>query len=240
MTAKPIKLGILQCDSVLEQYQPQFGNYPQMITELFHAIDPTIEIHHYDVQHNRYPRNINECDAYITTGSKASVYDDEIWIHKLEDYIRALHAAEKKLIGICFGHQLIAQALGGKTANAAQGWGVGVHSNQIVHQATWMEPYQTTIDLVVSHKDQVIDLPAEAILIARNDFCPHAAFQIGDHFLTVQGHPEFSKDYSSALMTHRRNILGEACYQQGMGSLNKATDHLTFTRWMLAFIHYHS
>ena len=236
MMHTPFILGILQCDSVLEQFQPQFGNYPSMLSELFIQAAPAIEIKVYDVQHDHYPSHLDECNGYVTTGSKASVYDDEIWIKQLEDFILALHQARKKLIGICFGHQLIAQALGGKVSAAQQGWGVGVHTNKIHQHPNWLHPVQETFNLVVSHKDQVTQLPIGAKLIAYNDFCPHAAFQIDSHILTVQGHPEFSKPYAETLMKYRRKVLGEKCYSEGIESLAKPTDHILFTQWMVNFM----
>ena len=236
MVLQTIKLGILQCDSVLPQFQEAFGNYPKMITELFKQVDPTIELITYDVQHGHYPEQIDECDAYVTTGSKASVYDNEEWITQLETYFRQLHQARIKLIGICFGHQLIAQALGGKVQSAAQGWGVGVHTNKFLNKPKWLNSDKNEFNLVVSHKDQVVELPDNTTVVAANTFCPYASLQIGEHIFTVQGHPEFSKTYSKTLMTHRKKILGEACFQQGIDSLSLPTDHLAFTQWMIDFI----
>ena len=235
MNQKKLTLGILQCDSVLEQFKSTFGNYPEMLTRLFIHIDPSIKIYVYNIQSGQYPANINECDAYITTGSKASVYEQKDWIKIFEDYIRSLHNTRKKLVGICFGHQLIAQALGGKTEAAPQGWGVGVHSYPIINRPPWISSKINAFNLIVSHQDQVVQLPEHAELIAGNDFCPNSAFSVGSHIFTTQGHPEFSKEYSAALMQYRKNILGQTLLQQGLDSLKKPTDHLAFTQWIVNF-----
>ncbi len=236
MSTSPPTLGILQCDTVLAQFQDSFGDYPHMLTRLFHRIEPKIKVHVYNVQNGQYPSNINECDAYITTGSKASVYDKVDWITNFEHYIRTLHQAKKKLIGICFGHQLIAQALGGKTEPAPQGWGVGVHNYSITTRPSWLSSGKKSFSLIVSHKDQVVQLPKNATLIAGSRFCPYAAFYIGQHIFTTQGHPEFSKEYSAALMQYRRKILGNNLHQAGLDSLERPTDEITFTRWMINFV----
>ncbi len=236
MNSNSPTLGILQCDTVMTQFQSSFGNYPLMLTKLFHRIEPEMNIHVYNVQNGQYPPNINACDAYITTGSKASVYDKADWIKNLEHYIRTLHQVKKKLIGICFGHQLIAQALGGKTEPAPQGWGVGVHNYSITNRPSWLSPEKKSFNLIVSHKDQVVQLPENATVIAGSRFCPYAAFYIGQHIFTTQGHPEFSKEYSAALMQYRRETLGSNLYQTGLDSLERPTDEIAFTHWMINFM----
>lgn len=232
-----LKIGILQTDSVLDQFQPEFGNYPKMFTDmLLEAADGDAEIVNYDVEHFEYPENIDECDAYVMTGSKKSVYDDEPWIHELVRYVVKLHVAKKKLVGICFGHQLIALALGGKTEPAEIGWRVGVQNCDILVEKDYMQPPQKQLATIASHKDQVTILPKGAELIASYDACPNSMFQIENHILAYQGHPEFSKPYSNALMGFRREILGEAIYQQGIDSLNKEMNSSVLSRWIVNFI----
>ena len=232
-----LKIGILQTDSVLDQFQPEFGNYPKMFTDmLLEASQGAAEIINYDVEHFQYPDDIDECDAYVMTGSKKSVYDDEPWIHTLVKYVVKLHAAEKKLVGICFGHQLIALALGGKTEPAKVGWRVGVQSCDILVQKDYMQPPLQQLSTIASHKDQVTSLPESAELIASYGACPNSMFQMGNHILAYQGHPEFSKPYSNALMDYRREILGEAIYQEGVESLTKEMHSTVLSRWIIKFI----
>ncbi len=231
-----MKLGILQCDSVLDTYQGQFGDYPDMFRALFKPNEPKMEFVTYDVRENAYPTQIDECDAYLITGSKASVYDDLPWLPECEKFIRTLHRRKQCLIGICFGHQLIADVLGGKTEKAPQGWGVGVAINQVYVKAPWMRPYLSAIGVIVSHQDQVTTLPTDAVLVAGSEFCPHFMYQIDDHILTIQGHPEYSKRYSETLMRHRAATLGEDTYRNGMSSLALPTDELTVAQWIINFI----
>ncbi len=231
-----MKIGVLQCDSVKAQFQGRHGNYPAMIESLFHQVAPAISFNVYDVVQGHYPDDIDECDAYITTGSKASVYDDEVWIATLQAFITRLRREEKKLIAICFGHQLVAQAFGGSVEKSDKGWGVGVHTMQVSAVRPWMEPPLKSCNVLVSHQDQVTELPLGAELIAGSPFCPNAMFQLDDATLAIQGHPEFTKPYASDLMGFRRKLLGEALYKVGVESLQNMTDELTIARWMIAFI----
>ena len=234
-----VHLGILQTDSVLETLQPRFGDYPQMFEELFREQDPEMTFTTYNVQQT-LPRNL-ECDAYLITGCKLSVYDDLPWIRELASFIRHAIEAKKKIIGICFGHQLIAHFFGGEVGPASAGWGVGVQTSDLVTTHSWMGVVNQTpsqLHLVASHKDQVSRLPQGAKIFATSDFCPVSGFTLGDEVLTIQGHPELSAEYSEALMGVRRQLLGEDVYQAGINSLQKSTDERLFARWMVTFINH--
>ena len=139
------------------------------------------------------------------------------------------------MIGICFGHQMIAHTLGGETTKNPGGWGIGVSTTEIVNQPHWMQPPLANVALLVSHQDQVMALPDNAQLIAANPFCPNASFAIANHVLTFQGHPEFTKSYSKQLMNLRRERIGNENVERGIASLIDETDHITVTRWILNF-----
>src|SRR5262245_51439099 len=170
-----MRIGILRTDSVRPEFQVEFGDYPAMFRAMLmqSADDEPIEFRDYDVQHREYPTTLDECDAYLITGSRHSVYEDQPWIHRLADFVRDLNDAEHKLIGICFGHQLVAHALGGETRAAEQGWAVGVQDNYVLTPAEWMTPYRERFGLLSSHKDQVVRLPDGAEVFAATDFCPN-------------------------------------------------------------------
>lgn len=235
-----MRIGILQADSVLKQFQSAHGNYPGMIADVLGrgAAELGIEISFetFDVEHGEYPADIAECEGYVITGSRMSVYDDEPWIHDLTDYVRELHAAAARVIGICFGHQLIAHALGGRTESAAVGWGVGIHTSQIVDSAWFMDADTDAYSVLVSHKDQVSQLPADATLLATSEFCPNSMFCLGSNMLALQGHPEFDRPYSLDLMNMREQILGKDTYQAGVASLEKTLDRDQVARWIVRFL----
>ena len=231
-----MKLGILQCDDVRSSLQPEFGSYAAMFEALFLQVDCALELHFYLVIDGQFPQHIDECDAYICSGSKWGVNDDDLWIRQLEDFIRALYVEGKGLVGICFGHQLIAKALGGEVEKSPLGWGVGIAHAYVLAEPSWMQQKQANIALVVCHQDQVCKLPSGAQVLMSNEFCPYSMFQVDAHFLGLQGHPEFTAQYSAVLMEQRRDIIPADTINSAMNSLNYEADDKLITKWMLAFL----
>ena len=231
-----MKLGILRTDAVRPELEPVFGQYPDMFSALLRHADPDLEYVVYDVEVGEYPVDIDEVDAYLMTGSKSSVYEDQPWIIELMAFIRALNARHKKLLGICFGHQLVAQALGGKTEKSAKGWGVGLHTHRFATAPSWHDQGDVDLHILVSHQDQVVVVPDSARVLAGSEFCENAVCQIGNHILTFQGHPEFVPAYSRELLSIRRERIGEAVYAAGMASLSGVHQGQRVARWMLNFL----
>ena len=229
-----LHIGILRTDEVVAELQRTFGDYPAMFRQLFNHADPTLTFAEYDAR--QAVPDVIDCDVYIITGSKHSVYDDLPWIKPLVGFLQDVLAQKRKVIGICFGHQLMAHFFGGRVAPADVGWGVGVCGAAVVNRQPWMDSAAEEIRLLASHKDQVVELPPGAQLYLSSDFCPYAGFTLDNQVITVQGHPEFSKGYSEALMKQRRDLLGDAVYTAGLESLANATDENVLSRWILKFI----
>ncbi|PLW84335.1 GMP synthase [Kineobactrum sediminis] len=231
-----MKLGILKTDAVRPEWVPDFGEYPDMFIALLGRLDPSLEFVVYDVEQGRYPAEIDEVDAYLITGSKSSVYDDKPWIETLMTFVRELDRRRKKLVGICFGHQLVAQALGGKTEKSTRGWGVGLQVQRFTRMPDWHDQAAADFSILVSHQDQVIETAPGTEVLAGNDFCENAVCQIGEHILTFQGHPEFVSGYSREIMTFRRDQIGEEAYLGGIASLQDEPEAERIGRWILAFL----
>ncbi len=231
-----MKVAILICDDVLERFQPRFGNYPAMIRQMFAFADGPFEFTDFDCREGHYPGDIHDYDFYITTGSKASVYDDETWIHDLIKFVRHLDCHQKKLIGICFGHQIIAMARRGMVEKSPRGWGIGVAVNRVVASPDWMRQKKSQLNIIVSHRDQITTLPEDALVIAESDFCPFFMVQWNSHFLSIQGHPEWRREYASSLTNNRRAIIPPERVEAGLDSLSIAPDSRLFSRWILDFV----
>jgi len=231
-----VKLGILKTDTVRPELVGRFGQYPDMFMRLLGAADPALEFAVYDVEQDEYPARVDDADAYLITGSKASVYDDEAWIAHLKAYVRDLHARRKKLVGICFGHQIVAEALGGRTVKSPRGWGVGLHTHRFRELPYWHDGGDADFDVLVSHQDQVAEVAHGAAVLAGNEFCENAVTQLGEHFLTFQGHPEFVPDYCREVMNHWRDDIGENAYRAGMTSLSGEPQGQRAARWIINFL----
>jgi GMP synthase-like glutamine amidotransferase len=231
-----MNIGLLQCDHVAERFQSIAGDYPAMFGALFQRYAPEITLTPYAVCDDEWPGALDDCDAYLTTGSRFSVYDDVPWIHWLKAFVRQLHDAGKPYIGICFGHQMLAEALGGRVAKAPTGWGVGVHACEIILTENWMQPPQRQCRLQYMHQDQVLELPDQAVVLARSAHCPVAMLRVGSHMIGIQAHPEFTADYSRALLLDRRARIGDERTQQALDSLNQPTDEAVVVQWITAFL----
>ena len=175
-------------------------------------------------------------NGYIITGSKMSVYEEIGWIKQLGEFVQELHKKKKKLIGICFGHQLVAHFLGGKTQKSDKGWGIGIHESILTDSAKHYGIEGQNYNLVCSHQDQVVKPAPSSVILASSEFCPYSMLQIEDHILTFQGHPEFSKDFSRSLLSLRKNDFEENSYQEGLDSLTKNTDAHEVGKWIVNFI----
>ena len=231
-----LRVCILETDILRPELVDQYQGYGQMFQRLFSQQPIAAEFVVYNVMEGHYPADSEVFDAYLVTGSKADSFATDPWIETLKAYLLNRYERGDKLLGICFGHQLLALLLGGKSERASLGWGVGTHNYQLAAKAPWMSPVVEELTLLISHQDQVTALPENATVIASSDFCPFAAYHINDQVLCFQGHPEFIHDYSRALLDIRQLNLGEQIYQQGVASLARDHHGVTVAEWMMRFV----
>ncbi len=241
MKSSEVDIAILATDEVRAEYVDAHGDYPDMFRALLEQaasnrpVPVALQLSTYDARRSEFPEP-DAHPAYLITGSRVSVYDDEAWIGILAEFLEEVLRVGGKVIGICFGHQLIAHFFGGRTEPAEQGWGVGVQENRTVAREPWMGDGDDRLNLLASHKDQVSRMPDGAKLIATSDFCPVGGFVMGDQVLTLQGHPEFQKGYSRDLMVMRREMLGEEVFELGVASLANETDDEKVGHWIIDFV----
>ena len=187
-----LKIGILQTGYVPEPLVAQHGGYPSMFERMFANYD--FEFETFVVADNQFPESINSCDAWLITGSSHGAYEDHAYIPPLEEFIRASYAAGVPLAGICFGHQIMAQALGGKVEKFDGGWGVG-------HTTYSMKDKNRSI--LAMHQDQVVEKPADSEVIASTDFCKNAGLAYRGKAISFQPHPEFTSEFMRDLILYK-------------------------------------
>jgi len=228
-------IGILDCDRVDAELAGCFGEYSQMISSGLLALDPGLGFRVYDAIGGVLPAGLSECDAYIITGSRHSAYAQVAWIQELRQWVRQAAAGGVKLAGICFGHQLIATAMGGLVARSPNGWGLGNACYPMLRPQPWMWPARQRICLLTSHQDQVMRLPDGAWRLAGNAFCENFMFQLGEHLLGIQGHPEFVPDYARALLEKHKDGVSAVQWIRAQASLAGSHDGALLLLWMLNF-----
>jgi GMP synthase-like glutamine amidotransferase len=207
------------------------GDYPAMFHSLLGQAATTTA---FDVQAGEWP-DPAAFEAAVITGSAAGVYEDDAWIGALMDWIRQAKG-RTKLVGVCFGHQAMAQALGGRVEKSERGWGVGLHRYDVVSAEPWMAPAAASIGIPVSHQDQVVEKPADARVLLRSAFTPFAGLAWDKDAISLQGHPEFSPAYAGALTAGRRGRIDDALVDRALESLQEPNDRVLAAGWIRAFI----
>jgi GMP synthase-like glutamine amidotransferase len=202
------------------------GDYLTVFQDFFG--DHTSGLVDIPVHEGATPGSVDDCDVWVISGSQASVFDDLDWIRTAEDITRDLIADERPTFGICFGHQLMARALGGRVERAGVGWGVGVHRYDVVDAPHWLPGAPASIGVLALHQDQVVEPPPDSTVWARSDFCPVAGLTYGDRAWSIQPHPEFSTRLVGALCQDRRDRLGDDVTDAALASLDEPIDGQLF------------
>ena len=195
-----MRIGILQTGLAPDALAAEMGDYPDMFAKLLAGHGFTFQT--WRVVDMQFPPDVQAADGWLLTGSRHGAYEDHPFIAPLEDFIRAAYSAAVPMVGVCFGHQIIAQALGGKVEQFKGGWAVG---------ATDYDFGGETLTLNAWHRDQVTQVPPDAEVVASNDFCANAALVYNDRAFTVQAHPEFRPEFVDGLMqTRGRGVVPDA------------------------------
>jgi GMP synthase-like glutamine amidotransferase len=224
-----MKVAILETGRPPGDLAQRFGDYPAMFERL---LGNGFGFDTIDVVSGELPGDPSRYDAYIVTGSPAGVYEHHDWIASLSDFIRC--ARYRKMVGVCFGHQAMAQALGGKVEKSGKGWGIGLHRYRIEIAEPWMDPV-TQIAVPVSHQDQVVVQPPNTKVIAASEFAHFAAFAWTDRpAISVQFHPEFDPAFARALIDYRRDRLPDPA--GAIASLDGPNDNVLVGKWIRRFL----
>lgn len=218
-------IGILQTGLAPEALSPTMGDYPDMFARLLDG--QGFSFRTYQVVNGQFPATVQECDGWLITGSKHGTYENHPWIPPLEEFIRAAFSARVPLVGICFGHQIVAQAMGGKVEKFAGGWSVGPTVYDFGGEAVTLNAW---------HQDQVVARPDGATVIASNEFCENAALLYDDRALTIQAHPEFQTGFVDGLMKTRAiGVVPDPVLKTAAAKLDTPLDDTSIAARIAAF-----
>lgn len=210
------------------------GDYPELYADLFK--DLGIELTTYRCDEGQGPSSVTDQDGWMCSPSRLSVYDDVPWLHEVEQFLRDLVKTETPYVGICFGHQLMAQALGASVRKADVGWGIGAKRYEVLLPQPWMDSPDDVI-LAASHQDQVMELPPDARLLARADYCPIGGMMIGERAWTLQVHPEFSPALADSLLATRLALFGPDKAEAARATLGQGLHQRRVAGWISNFFH---
>ncbi len=219
-----MKIGILITGHPPEELSEN-GRYDAYFRRLLGDADFTYQS--WSVVDGEFPGSVTEADGWLITGSKHGAYEPHPWIPPLERFIRDCYAARVPMIGVCFGHQIIAQAMGGKVEKFDGGWSIGHVEYNLNGE---------TVAINAWHQDQVIEKPDTAEVIGDTDFCANAALLYGDVFWTIQPHPEYDHTFIDGLIQHRgKGVIPPAQLEAAKSKLNAPLDREKMAAQMTAF-----
>jgi GMP synthase-like glutamine amidotransferase len=230
-----LKLGILKTGRPPRACIAQFGTYPDMFEAL---LGPQYDYRTYACDEGDLPASATECDAWLITGGAAGAYDPEPWIGETMDFLRAARG-RAAMVGVCLGHQLMAQAFGGQVIKSPKGWGIGENAYRVLMREPWMGgDTAETIRLPASHQDQVVEAPPGAEVWVASDFTPCAGLIYpDDRAISIQPHPEFEPAYASALIESRRgSVYPPEQADAAVASFGRADDRARVGGWIRGFL----
>ena len=236
-----MKIGILETGEVHDALIDKHGDYPEMFENLLRSHAPDAEFITVQVVKNQPLGKPTDADGWIVTGSRHGVYDDLPWIDPLKTFLRECIAQHVPVAGICFGHQILAEAMGGRAEKSDKGWGLGAHEYKVENAPSWMTGIGDSFAGHALHQDQVTKIPPSATRIASSDFCENAALVYGDpehpDAISVQPHPEFDADYIHDIIDVRlKDSVAEHLREQGRKTLGQPVHNAEWGSWIIKFL----
>lgn len=231
-----IRLGILQTnhDKSIE-VGDAFPDDAHRFRDLFDLQETRFQYRVYMTIGGEVPKELAENDVYLITGSPLSVLDNHIFTNDLLDFIQRCDAAKKPLLGACFGHQAIALALGGVVKKSDQGYNVGVEVNTFEKNHAWMKPEHSSLPLYMFHEDYVAELPQGCEKLASTEHCANAGFTKGQHILTTQAHPEFSREFMSCVLRFTESSMPKTQFAAACNSVEQEQHGRIYANWCTHF-----
>lgn len=232
-----MKLTIIQTGDVPPALRPAFGAYPPMFQRMFETAGQGFDYDVVPVYDGAGFPDPAGLDGILITGSAAGVYDDFAWLEPLRAFIRGAYTSATPMLGICFGHQIMADALGGDVRKSEKGWGLGRHTYGVQQRPGFVVSDLPEFSIACSHQDQVIVPPDEAEVFLASEFTPNAGLIYRNgRALSLQPHPEFEDDYTLALAELRRGKAPDSVVEAAVSSLATPSHSRDMAGWLGAFL----
>jgi len=230
-------IGILETGRPSEKLQ-EHGSYPSMFERLLGPASKELTFRTFAAVDGEVPSDPHVCDAWLVTGSRHGAYERLPWMLQLEQLLRDAVSAKVPVVGICFGHQILAQALGGKVVKSPKGWGFGLQDYAISEAPGLTGKAPPRLTIAALHQDQVVEVPAGGRVIGSSDFCPNAVIAYGDTGLSFQSHPEFDVPFLRDIAEHRlKGVAPDTVLAAAEQSfLDKRPDQPVVARWIADFL----
>ncbi len=234
-----MKIGVLDVNNDTSSFMDCKARDGILLQSVLQNKQPCWDIDVYYLWQQQYITNIDAYDGYVISGSPASVNDSEQWIIWLLGFIRQLHSKQKKTIGICFGHQAIAKALGSTVSLSKNGWSIGLKTLHFNKHYPWMTPNHQNLKIYAFHQEQITNKSDYIDCVASNDSCSIGSFVVGKHFFSIAYHPEYSQKFMEECCdVYSHFFANQAALDKARLSLQEQTNADHFIDWMMAFLSY--
>ena len=231
-----MKIGLLICGKLPSALERRGTSHSRMLQDWLSPVAHKCTFRPYRAYAGKLPPKVDTCDCYFVSGSASSILEREPWQKKLCNFLLVAAKAQVPVVGICFGHQALAEALGGRAAHAPKGWEVGVKTWKIVRDEGWMRECGKKLTLLSIHRDQVVKLPPRSVRVASRDRCPNGMFRLANHAIGIQGHPEMTNKVFTEILELRKSSFTDEERKEALESLEIPTQAKDMARWCVNFV----
>lgn len=230
-----LRIAVLSTCVDAEDFYRGYPDESEQIKAMFSEQRPKWAFSVYKIYEGHYPL-MTDYDAFVFSGSPSSVNEDKPWITEMLAFIRTLYNEQKTMVGICFGHQAIAKALGGQVDWSTNGWSLGSVNVEITEHAEWMQTTTGSLQLYAAHSEQVIEPPLGSEILAKTQHCAIAAYRIGNQVFTTQHHPEMTEDFVTHLIHQLAPDMDKNFIEKAAFSMQQNANSSEFASWLAKFI----